>query len=108
MGAEQDERQGPRLQAHEAVVAQAVGERHRVVLRGIGRVDRPLQALAHDAAPLVVEALRQERNVHLARRARGEVAQLAEEDLAGNDAEAHAAPAAQCESSLTATFRNLW
>ena len=105
MGAGQHEGDGARAQVGQPVVAQAVGERHRVVLAGVGRVDRRLQSLPHGRAALVVESLGQELHVHLARRAGGEVAQLAVEDLAGDDAQALWDGKAQRGSSFTATLR---
>ena len=89
VSAQQDERHAAGLEAGEAVVAQAVGESHGVVPPGVGRVDGRLQALAHRAAAEVVKALGQELDVHPVRRRGGEVAHLAEEDLAGHDPQAH-------------------
>ena len=109
VGAQEDERQRPRLEARRGRCC--TGRRRAPPRRASPGSVASIAACSRsriDAAALVVEALGQELDVHLARRARGEVAQLAEEDLAGDDAQAHVAPAAQRGSSFTATLRKRW
>ena len=102
VGAGDDQGDVPRRQAHQAVAAQGIAQQHGVVLRLVHRGQHFLQPGRHAGLADVVQSLGQELDVDLVDRPGHRGAQLAVEDFAGNQFQAHGV-----SWSATLRFSNL-